>query len=122
MTTQIRTAADRLFSDAHKDAYGFRPSQRDWQRWAVMSDVELDAEEDRLYAAVGASIEEDARQHAAAAVKFEATVAELIASGAGDRETAIRWLMDVHRCDGDRGFLEYELGLKYEYLGPRWPE
>lgn len=54
MQTIVRSEREVLLSyisDAHKDAYGFRPSNR-YAEYAAMSLDELHAEADRLGAAV----------------------------------------------------------------------
>ena len=53
---------------------------------------------------------------ARAAVQFEARVAGLIASGAGDRATAIRWIADAEGAEGDAEYLCFLLGLEYDYF------
>ena len=74
-------------SDAHKDAYGFRPSY--WNLSETSTD-ELEAIADRMNAAVERRIEEDRRMQEAALADFEMLVASNIQLGAPDRETAIR--------------------------------
>ena len=44
MTTQTIAS----LSAAYKDAFGFRPSSYHWERWATMTDAELDVEKSRL--------------------------------------------------------------------------
>jgi hypothetical protein len=113
MTTN---AADRLFSDMHKDAYGFRPSHSTWQAWALMTDAQLDIEQERLQRAVDESIDNDARAQRAAAVKFEAAIADIMAVGNVSRETAIRWNMDAVGAEDDIGYYEYQWNLPYGYV------
>jgi len=113
MTTN---AADRLFSDMHKDAYGFRPTQATWQAWALMTDAQLDEEAIRLQAAVDESIENDAREQRAASAKFEAAIADIMSVGNVSRETAIRWNMDAVGAEGDIGYYEYQWNLPYGYV------
>lgn len=114
---------DSLFSDAHKDAYGFRPSQYTYQAWYAMSEAELVAERDSLYAAVEASIEEDRRAHQCAATRFEAMLAKSMADHGIDRATAIRWDMDAEGISErdvaayGMDWYAYHHGLKYGYFG-----
>jgi hypothetical protein len=107
---------DALFSDLFKDCYGFRPGEFQYARWYAMSEAELKAAHDLMLDDLDIEIRREAAAHEAAAVEFEATIASLIATGAGDRETAIRWLADSHEVDGDIGYLEYQLGLLYGYI------
>ena len=104
------------FSDLHKDAYGFRPSERFYVWMQTATPDELQAEWDRLIKAVEAAIEEDARRQKEAIESFEAHVQKTIDAGAGDRQTALRWIMDASSCNGDWEFLCYEYGLPYSYF------
>ena len=50
---------------------------------------------------------------------FEAkalTRREIFQAGAGDRETALRWIMDASDCDGDWEFLCFHHHLPYGYF------
>lgn len=112
------TFDDDIISDLHKDAYGFRPRQDFWVWWDNASDDEKQAEWDSLLAALERAVKEEREQEERAIAKFETLVATTIATGAGDRETALRWIMDGSRCgrDGDWDFLCYEYGLPYGYF------
>jgi hypothetical protein len=103
-----------LYSDLHKDAYGFRPrggsfydadttdEQRQWLWDQAIADLE-----DRLA--------EDARREAEAVKAFEASLEESIKLGAGDRATAIRWAIQAggFEREWDPGYICYNLGLPY---------
>jgi hypothetical protein len=111
--TPLEEAAS-YYSDFHKDTYGFRP--RHTAGW-TLEDYERETEALRpIYAAV---CEREAADEAAAAVKVEETIAKLIGIGAGDRDTAIRWLAEGEDTGGDLDYLCYSLGLKYGYFGKR---
>lgn len=101
-------------SDASKDAQGFRTRFDP----TLKSVAELEADCDYWSKQVEISIAEDERRHVAAIEKFERTVANLIESGAGDRETAVRWIRDAQdefdRMYGDE-CLRYNLGLPWDY-------
>jgi hypothetical protein len=60
-----------------------------------MTIEELRAEADSLSEAVGRAIDEEREREKFAAARFETHISEIIASGAKDRETAIRWDMDA---------------------------
>jgi len=108
-------------SDAHKDAYGFRPTSSSWEAYNVMSLEELHAEADRLSERVADSIEEDEQRQTDAAVAFENRVLEVIAAGAGDRATAIRWIYDSEDITETvemygNEYAEFHFGLKFAYF------
>lgn len=104
------------YSDAHKDAYGFRPrndtsgwTREDWERESArVSDAAQEA----------AELEREEQDRAIEA--FEQTVQEYIDLGAGDRETALRWIRDAEQDEIDRMYgdenLEYQLNLPYGYI------
>ena len=76
-------------SDAHKDAYGFRPRGYDFDR---MTMDQLKEWADELSAEVAREIEREDARKADAVAEFKALVQSTIEMGAGDEETAIRWL------------------------------
>ena len=106
---------EAIFWDAYKDAHGFRPRH---MNVAAMTEQELEAELEYLSKLI--EEQETARIEAEhlAACKFEQRVLDLIAMGAGDRETAIRWIvqsLNPHSTDLMYGgeWVCYELGLEY---------
>ena len=103
----------QVISDLHKDVYGFRPRG---MGYSEMSDADLSAEFQNLLDNLEVVMADDARREAAAIAKFEANIASVIASGAGDRATAIRWFRDANRDDwmGDDS-LRYDLGLPWNF-------
>jgi hypothetical protein len=48
--------------------------------------------------------------------RFEARMANLMATGAQDRATAIRWIMEAEGAAGDPDYAEYLLGVPYGYI------
>lgn len=110
------TYCDDTYSDLYKDVYGFRPRGSAWTSWISMSEGEKQAEWDRLVARLDDVIHEQEEAYILAAKKFEKLVTETIQSGAGDRETALRWIMDASDCDGDWEFLSFHHHLPYGYF------
>lgn len=110
------TYDESIFSDLHKDAYGFRPSSASYEAWAAMTPDEKQAEWDYLCAALERTMDEDARREAAAVERFEKRVMETMAVGAKDRATAIRWILEgmelseMDYCYGG-SYICFELGL-----------
>jgi len=122
MTTQIEgfdmyTYSDQLYSDFHKDAYGFRPAKDDTFYTAtperkqviwnlVAEQFEYKQNEEKL---------EDARSVA----QFKDWVDSMIQNGAKDEETALRWIvedrdfqneMDVEHFVWEQGILFTDYG------------
>ena len=105
--------------DTHKEAYGFKPS---WTHLMSLSMEELEEESRQVNAAAKAAYEEAKSLQESAAEVFEARVKVIMDSGAGDRETAIRWILDAEIAPEDRGtqladadYIRYKLGLPYSY-------
>lgn len=119
MNATAYTFCNDSISDLFKDVYGMRPGQGFWERWETASDDEKQAEWDWLVQALGqvnAELEEASKS---AIERFEKHVTNTICMGAGDRETALRWIMDASICNGDWEFLAYENGLPYNYFGKK---
>ena len=83
------TYDENIFSDYHKDAYGFRPRNHEF----------YDATPDRkqeIWDSVGRAWdirqEEEAEEEARALREFEAVISSIIEAGAGDRITALQWM------------------------------
>jgi hypothetical protein len=102
-----------VFWDTYKDAHGFRPRH---VGIGDMSEAELEAELEYLSKVIEQNAEFEREAEARAVVEFEKLVAETVAIGAADRETALRWIMDASICNGDWEFLCYEHGLPYHYF------
>lgn len=79
-------------SDAHKDAYGFRPRGRYGDDWTV---EELKEELDRLVDYANEVYEEEQIAAEKAADAFDEQIIAVQASGAGNREQAIKWLVEA---------------------------
>jgi hypothetical protein len=105
--------AQCTYWDMYKDAYGVRPRGIDTSTWTL---EDFDAEFEVLGKAIDREEADRKEREAEAMTKFEARVADLIGSGAGDRETAIRWIHDAEDTNGDEEYLCYCVGLPYGYF------
>lgn len=101
-----------LISDMHKDVYGFRP--RHDMSGCTIADLRQEVAD--LQARIDVLVVEDRERQAQAILDFESRVDQIIATGAGDRETAVRWLLDGCDFPGDSDFLEYQYDLPYGYI------
>ena len=120
-----RKALLSYISDAHKDAYGFRPGN--WEYYNSLTIEQLQAEADELSAAVCETIDRENAEKEDSAKKFEVRVAEVIESGAKDRETALRWIFDAEDITADveiyRGsYAAYHFNLPYGYFEKEYPQ
>jgi hypothetical protein len=116
MNEKTYTFSDDLISDLHKDAYGYRPGEGFWERWAKATDEEKQAEWDWLCQVLEREMAFEREAQAQAVVRFGKLIEQTIASGAGDRETALRWIMESSDCFGDWDYLAYQHGLPYNYF------
>lgn len=116
MTATTYTFCNDSISDLHKDAYGFRPGVGFFERWETATDDEKQQEWDWLVGVLSRQMEDEAQTMKTSVEKFERHVTNTIGMGAGDRETALRWIMDASICNGDWEFLAYEYGLPFGYF------
>ena len=117
MTTATYTFDDNTFSDLHKDALGFRPKGAFYEWLQTASNDEKQAEWDSLFDALERRMNYEAEMQREAIVKFEKLITTTIESGAKDRVTAIRWMMDAQNgCNDDVGYFEYLMGIPYGYI------
>lgn len=102
------------YSDYHKDLYGFRPRSMSDEQWN--SEEWLRAEIKYLDEVAPSIYAEEAKQEQAAIDAVEATIADIINVGAGDRATAVEWLAHANEVDGDMDYLCFLLGVPYGYF------
>lgn len=103
-------------SDLHKDAFGMRPSQSWWYGWKHATDAQKQLNWDSMVEAMARSEENRIEEENRAVVKFEAHVQTVIETGAKDRETAIRWLVDAADLRDDMEHFAFRNGLPYGYF------
>src|SRR4051812_46074983 len=78
-----------LYSDAHKDAYGFRPREGGVHNPQTLE--EYDAAIAQCAEVIGREEREEDRRAALKLLEWESALAAMQALGASDRATAIRW-------------------------------
>lgn len=121
LSSEQRAEILYLMSDVSKDALGFR----DRTDYSGYSDEALKAQWDYYCDLVGKSIDEDAKRQALCTAKWEAHIASLMASGAPNKKTAIRWDIEAMECmmqwdtagneepTPDIGYYCYKWGMSY---------
>lgn len=102
----------QLYSDFHKDAYGFRP-RNDVSAW---TEADFNAEFDRLQVVVNENAAREQAEEKVAIKAFEERIARTIECGAKDRAQAMQWIHQAESTDGDDDYLAYTLGLPYRYF------
>ena len=84
-----RYQLETLIWEVYKDAYGCRPRHMDFKSMTL---DELKAEADFLCEQANLQYEAEKAQEAADVEEFKAVVQKTIELGAGDEETALRWM------------------------------
>jgi hypothetical protein len=106
----------RTYSDAHKDAYGFRPRGHEFHSLEGFIREYNEIVED-----VCASIRREEAEKIEARKNFESWIEGTIAAGAGDRLTALKWILQAEGMERDFSFygwdiLEHAHGVGYGYI------
>ena len=125
---------DNIFSDLHKDAYGFRPRGHEYYEAAPARKQEIWV---KVCEDLEAAQEEEARREQEAVAEFKAQITKVIEAGAGNRITALRWMtstetfyhsQDVEHWVFNQGFLFTAYGRELveelctivEFTSPDW--
>lgn len=111
LTKEHRESLLNIYSDVYKEAYGHRALPN--ENW---TDAELLQRFEDLSVIAERHAEEERKAQENAAKLFEERVARVIELGAGDRENALRWIMDAEDVHGDWEFLAWKMGLKHNYF------
>jgi hypothetical protein len=99
------------YSDLYKEVNGFRPrGMRDWTAEQYQSEINWLMEEAKR------QMEEEEIFHQHNVKLVEERIGNLIKCGAGDRETALRWMHEAEGTNGDNDFLCFELRIPYGYF------
>lgn len=112
------TFDEKIVSDLHKDAYGYRPTQGWWDSWNYQDNDGKQAAWNTLLDDLKTSMNEEAAAEQRALDSFITQVNKTIALGANDEETAIRWILegeDFSEYDYTYGasYAAYHFGLSY---------
>ena len=115
------TYSDDIISDLHKDVYGYRPREAFWADWDNCTPAKKQKTWDEYCNALEANAIQEAVQEAADVAKFEDRVQDVIAIGAGNRTTALEWIVgqetfyhsqDVEHFVWQQGILFTDYGKK----------
>jgi len=115
------TYSDDVISDLHKDVYGYRPREAFWADWDNCTPAEKQKTWDEYCNALEANAIQEAVRETADIAKFEDRVQDVIAIGAGNRTTALEWIVgqetfyhsqDVEHFVWQQGILFTDYGKK----------
>jgi hypothetical protein len=104
------TFDERIVSDLHKDAYGYRPSTYWWSDWMSSTDDEKQETWDDLLVDLEISIKEEKDRHSAAEAAFAQLIQSTINYGARDEKTAIRWILQA------KNISDFDLSYGSDYV------
>lgn len=93
------TFANDLISDLHKDAYGFRPSQRFFNDWNSYTDDEKQEVWDSLVATMEYNQKEEARHEAENLVKFRNLLRSVMNAASCNWKVAMNNLIYAENLD-----------------------
>lgn len=106
-----------IFSDIHKDVYGYRPRSCSEAQWS--SEEWLESEIKYLDIQLKEQMLSEREEELIRIKEFEVVLTNLINSGAGNRKTAVRWFLDANTEEmgnGGTDYLCYLNGLPYGYF------
>ncbi len=86
------TYSDDLFSDLHKDVYGFRPRGVILDNWNILPAEQKQARWDQLCAELESNTIFEKQQEVKAVASFQARVQDVIELGAGNYTNALLWI------------------------------
>ncbi len=118
MFTIVRTPlqqAAALYSDAHKDAYGFRPRNGGIHDPSTLEEYNAAIEECALTIAENAVVEQ--AQEADALARVEAEITAIMSDHGIDRPTAIRWWIAAEGVEPDGEHLSYSFEVEHLLWG-----
>ena len=109
------TYDENIFSDLHKDAYGFRPRDHEFYSANPKRKQQI---WDETFKALRVTIDEEACRQDQAAQDFEKSIRSMMEKGASSRAMAIRWLIESTKPSKfDLGYggsyMCYQFGLDY---------
>ena len=111
------TFDENIFSDLHKDAFGFRPRNHRFYN-TFTTDEQKQEDWDYVCKCLDAEIERADLAEIQCDIEFEQRIKNCIEYGADDRETAICWIFQSDK-DFDQGFgfgyVQWKLGVSEKY-------
>lgn len=112
------TFDERIVSDLHKDAFGFRPREYFWEEWNGATDAGKQEIWDDLQDALDRAIEYENLMHDAAIADFRVSVQQNLDLGARDEHQARKWIVQsLNPTENDLlyggSWVCFELGLPY---------
>ena len=105
--------ASAIWWDLYKDVHGVRPRGVDTSNWTLEG---FNAQINALSTALDEQMEEERQNQTLAIQRFESRVQDTILAGAGNRETAVQWIMRDSGMGEDQEYIEFRFNLPFGYL------
>ena len=105
--------ASAIWWDLYKDVHGVRPRGVDTSNWTLEG---FNAQINALSTALEEQMEEERQNQTLAIQRFESRVQDTVLAGAGNRETAIQWIMRDSGMGEDQEYIEFRFNLPFGYL------
>jgi hypothetical protein len=117
-TIMTYTFDERIVSDLHKDARGFRPSEYWWQQWNLCSDAQKQIMWDALSEELSAELDRERVAKARAMLALTERLEKMYEIGAKSEVQALQWIMEAEEFDGadlqyGADYFCYHFGLSY---------
>lgn len=97
----------------YKDAYGSRPRGIDTSSWTM---ADFEAEFKSLGETISRVEDDRIASENVAVAAWMASLDRVIKAGAGDVETAKKWLMEASDANGDWDYFAWSNGLPYNFF------
>jgi hypothetical protein len=105
--------ASAIWWDLYKDVHGVRPRGVDTSNWTLEG---FNAQIQALSTALDEQMEEERQNQTLAIQRFESRVQDTVLAGAGNRETAIQWIMRDSGMGDDQEYIEFRFNLPFGHL------
>jgi hypothetical protein len=105
--------ASAIWWDLYKDVHGVRPRGVDTSNWTLEG---FNAQINALSTALDEQMEEERQNQTLAIQRFESRVQDTVLAGAGNRETAVQWIMRDSGMGEDQEYIEFRFNLPFGYL------
>jgi len=103
-----------MHSDMYKDVYGFRPRGVNFDKHTIKH---LNEEMDFLQEILEENMKAEAVRLKVDIIAFKNLIQETIEHGAGDHETALRWLLEGSEYECDIEMFVWSTGILYSDYG-----
>jgi hypothetical protein len=117
-TIMSYTLDEKIVSDLHKDARGYRPRESFWAEWNNSNDFDRQAIWDGLLREHLETMDRERRAHARAALALTERLYQMYELGAASEVQALKWIIEAEGFDSfdlqyGPSYFCYHFGLSY---------